>query len=83
MQKRISNIESLRYQKLLLRSKIQLKEERMRQYVREMDYSIRHLNVKNELLQLLLNNPALIINTARITYELISKIKSWRRSANR
>ncbi len=79
---KINNIEDLRYRKLYLRSEISVKEQKIAKSFRKLQKEVTEFDFKNDLLRAMMNNPAVVINTARISYELVSRFKRWRKSRN-
>ena len=79
MTKKIQNLNDLRYRKLYLRSKIKVKENKIQKQIQELKEESRSIDYKSELIKGIMDNPALVINTARITFDLIRKLRSRRR----
>ncbi|MBE0637067.1 MAG: hypothetical protein IH598_00935 [Bacteroidales bacterium] len=77
---KIKTIEDLRYRKLYLRSEIRVKEEKIIKNTRKFWEEIQTIDIKNDVIQGMINNPAMVINTARITYDIVSRIRRWRRN---
>jgi len=77
---KINSIEDLRYSKLYLRSEIRAKEQKIVKNLRKLQSEMKELDVKNDVIQAMINNPAFVINTARISYEIVSRIRRWRRN---
>ena len=75
---KIKNMGDLRYRKLYLRSEIRIKEEKIVKHLGRLQDDVQQVNVKNDIIQGMLNNPAFVINTARITFDLIVRWKRWR-----
>ena len=71
--KKIGNLEDLRYRKLYLRSEIKLKEQKLGNQITELKAELNSTDFKNEIMRSAMNNPALMINVARITYNLVSQ----------
>ncbi len=71
-------MSDLRFRKLYLRSEIRIKEEKIIKYAGRLQDDIQKVNVKNDIIQSILNNPAIVINTARITFDVVTKWKRWR-----
>jgi hypothetical protein len=80
---KINNMSDLRFRKLYLRSEIRIKEEKIVKHVGRMQDDVQKVNFKNDIIQGMLNNPALVINTARITFDLIVRWKHWRQKRRR
>lgn len=77
---KINSIEDLRYRKLYLRSEIRLKEQKIVGNTQKLWEEIQTIDLKNDVIQGMINNPAMVINTARITYDIVSRIRRWRRN---
>ncbi len=77
--KSINNLEDLRYRKLLLRSEIRLKEQQIGKHLDEMKIELNTANFKNELVNSAMSNPTLVINIARITYDVVMRIRKYKR----
>jgi hypothetical protein len=77
--KRVNNLEDLRYRKLYLRSEIRLKEQKLGNQIAELKAELNSTDFKNEIVRSAMNNPALVINVARITYDIIMRIRKYRR----
>lgn len=77
--KRITNLEDLRYRKLFLRSEIKLKEQKLSNQFSGLKEEVQSTDFKNELVRSAMNNPALVINVARIAYNLTMRIRKHRR----
>lgn len=77
--KKISNLEDLRYRKLFLRSEIKLKEQKLGSQFSELKEEVQSTDFKNELVRSAMNNPALVINVARIAYNLTMRFRKHRR----
>jgi hypothetical protein len=73
---KINNMSDLRFRKLYLRSEIRIKEEKIIKHAGRLQDDIQKVNVKNDIIQGILNNPAIVINAARITFDLVSR---WKR----
>lgn len=71
----IKNLNDLRYRKLLLRTEIMLKEGEIKRQVLDMKTELESSDFRGAISQALLSNPMLVINTARIAYNLV---KSWK-----
>lgn len=80
--KKIRNLTELKYRKLYLRSEIAIKEIEIRKKFSDLRDDVRTVDVKNEVLQSALNNPSVIINTARITFDIIRFLKRRRQKKN-
>lgn len=81
--KRINNLEDLRYRKLFLRSEIIIKEQKITDQIHAMHAELQTANFKNEILQLAVNNPVMVINIARIAYDLLTRYRRFRRKRAR
>ena len=77
--KSINNLDDLRYRKLLLRSEIKLKEQKIGKHIDEIRTEINTANFKNELVNSAMSNPTLVINIARITYDIVVRIRRFKR----
>lgn len=76
---KINNLEDLRFRKLYLRSEIKMKEQQIKKDFRQLRNNIQDLDLKNDIINSIIQNPAIAINTARITYDIITRIRHWRR----
>ncbi len=79
----IRNLDDIKYKKLSLKSEISLKENRIKSLFSEVKYNIESFDFKNDIVKNIVNNPAILINTARITYNLIMKWKSRKQLKNK
>lgn len=77
--KKITNLEDLRYRKLYLRSEIKLKEQKIGNQLAELKEELNSTDFKSEIMRTAMNNPALVINVARLTYDLTVRIRKQRR----
>ncbi|MCF8365080.1 MAG: hypothetical protein K9H16_04825 [Bacteroidales bacterium] len=77
--KKIKNLEDLRYRKLYLRSKIALKEQKISTQLNELKEELNAADIKNEFIRSAINNPSMIINIARLTYDLVIRIQKYKR----
>ena len=77
--KSINNLDDLRYRKLLLRSEIKLKEQKIGKHIDEIRTEINTANFKNELVNSAMSNPTMVINIARITYNIVVRIRRFKR----
>lgn len=75
---KINNESDLRFRKLYLRSEIRIKEEKIVKYTGRLQDSLQKINVKNDIIQGIIEHPAFVINTARLTFDLITRWKRWR-----
>jgi len=73
--KKISTLQQLKYRKLFLRTEIMLREEKVKRQFGVLKDQIKSPEIKNSMVKGLMNNPALVMNIARLTY---SFIKRWR-----
>lgn len=73
---KIKNLEDLRYRKLYIRTEIFKKEQKIKRQFVSLKQEISSPGTKNEILKGILDNPALIINVARLTYTLV---KGWKK----
>ncbi|HRW96926.1 MAG TPA: hypothetical protein P5104_05310 [Bacteroidales bacterium] len=76
---KINNLEDLRFRKLYLRSEIKMKEQQIKKDFRQLRNNVQDLDLKNDIIKNIIQNPAIAINTARITYDIITRIRRWRR----
>lgn len=76
---KINNLSDLRYRKLWLRSEIRIKEHQIASQISNLRSDISHVNIRQEVLSNIVNNPATLINTARITFQIISAIRQRRK----
>lgn len=81
--KRINNFNDLKYRKLYLQSEISIKEIKIRQSLDKLRDDFSTVDIKNELIQSVVNNPAYMINTARIAYDIVAFIKKHRKKKNK
>ena len=77
--KKISNLEDLRYRKLYLRSELKFTEQKIGNQVTELREEINSVDFKSEIMQSAMKNPALVINIARIVYNLTMRIRKQKR----
>ena len=77
--KKIKNLEDLRYRKLYLRSKIELKEQKISAQFYELKDELNSVDFKNEVVRAAMNNPSTVINIARLTFDLVSGIRKFNR----
>ena len=81
MRKRtINNLEDIRYHKLLVKTEIRLKEDKIKRNWKRLNNEFQRIDFKNDILSGIMNNPAIAINTARITYDLVTRFRRWRRN---
>jgi len=78
MMKKIHNLNDLQYRKLYLRSELKVKEMKINRQLQELKDESNSLDIKNEVLKSMLNNPAIVFNTARITFDLFRRWRSRR-----
>jgi DNA-binding winged helix-turn-helix (wHTH) protein len=76
--KKINNHSDLRYRKLWLRSEIRIKEHQITSQISNLRSDFSQVNIRQEVVNNIVNNPATLINTAKITFQLISAIRSRR-----
>ena len=79
----IKNLDDIRYKKLSLKSEILLKENTIKSLFSELKNNIESFDFKNDIVRNIINNPAILINTARITYDLIMKWKARKQLKNK
>jgi hypothetical protein len=77
--KKISTLDELKYRKLYLRSEIRHTEDNLKRQLVSLKEQVNSPLVKNEILQGIISNPSLIINAARISYDLVKRWKERRR----
>jgi hypothetical protein len=77
--KKITNLEDLRYRKLYLRSEIKLKEQKIGTQLAELKEDLNSTDFKSEIMRTAMNNPAMVINVARLTYDLVIRLKKYKR----
>ncbi len=76
--KKIKCHSDLRYRKLWLRSEIRIKEHQIASQVSNLRNDISTVNVRQDVVNNILNNPATLINTAKITFGFISALRKLR-----
>ncbi len=76
--KKITNLEDLRYRKLYLRSEIKLKEQKISNQFAELKEELNSTDFKSEIMRTAMNNPAMVINVARLTYDLVMRFKKYK-----
>ncbi len=81
--KQINNLEDLRYRKLYLRSEIKLKEQKIGNRVNEINKELNNADFKNEIVRSAMNNPVLVFNIARLAFDLVVRLKKYRRKRNK
>lgn len=82
MMKKIKNLHDLRYRKLYLRSEIKIKESKIKQHLAELRTDVQTADFKSEIIQSAMNNPAMFVNTARISYEIVKFFRRRRKRRN-
>lgn len=75
MQK-IKNESDLRYRKLWLRSEIRIKEHQIASQISTLRNDISTVNLGQEVVDNIVNNPATLINTAKITFGFITALRN-------
>ncbi|MCK9271118.1 MAG: hypothetical protein RBR47_07795 [Bacteroidales bacterium] len=75
MQK-IKNESDLRYRKLWLRSEIRIKEHQIASQMSTLRNDISTVNLGQEVVDNIVNNPATLINTAKITFGFITALRN-------
>ncbi|NLO51304.1 MAG: hypothetical protein GX103_09130 [Bacteroidales bacterium] len=75
MQK-IKNESDLRYRKLWLRSEIRIKEHQIANQISTLRNDISTVNLGQEVVDNIVNNPATLINTAKITFGFITALRN-------
>jgi hypothetical protein len=81
--KQINNLEDLRYRKLYLRSEIKLKEQKIGNQIIDLKKELNHADFKNEIVRSIMNNPVLVFNIARITFDLFRKFRTQKHKKNK
>jgi len=71
----IKNLNDLRYRKLLLRTEIRFREDEIKRQLTDLKGELESSNLKSDIMQTIASNPMLVLNSARIAYNLVS---SWR-----
>lgn len=77
--KKIANLEDIRYRKLYLRSEIKLKEQKISNQFTDLKEELNSTDFKSEIMRTAMNNPAMVINVARLTYDLVIRFKKYKR----
>ena len=72
----IKNLNDLRYRKLLLRTEIKFRESEIKRQAKELRAELESSDFRSGIIQTIVSNPMMVINSARIAYNLVS---SWRR----
>jgi hypothetical protein len=80
--KKINTLQQLKYRKLFLRTEIMVMEERVKRQFGGLKDQIKSPEIKNSLVKGLMNNPALVINIARLSYNLVKRWKQRKRKRN-
>jgi hypothetical protein len=75
---KIDRYSELRYRKLWLRSEIRIKEHQIASQISNLRSDFRQVNIRQEVVNNIVNNPAMLINTAKITFQIISAIRQRR-----
>jgi hypothetical protein len=75
---KINNYSDLRYRKLWLRSEIRIKEHQIASQISNLRSDFKSVNIRQEMVNNIVNNPATLINTAKITFEIISALRKRR-----
>jgi hypothetical protein len=73
---KIKNLEDLKYRKLYIRTEIFKKEQKIKNQLAGLKKEINTPGTKNEIVRGILDNPAFVINVARITYKLV---QGWKK----
>jgi hypothetical protein len=79
----IRNLDDIKNIKLSLKIEISLKEDTIKSLFSEVKNNIESFDFKNDIVKNIVNNPAILINTARITYDLIMKWKARKQLKNK
>lgn len=77
------NLNDIKNKKLSLKSEISLNEDKIKSLFSEVKNNIESFDFKNDIVRNIVNNPAILINTARITYNLIMKWKTRKQIRNK
>ena len=79
----IRNLDDIKNIKLSLKIEISLKEDTIKSLFSEVKNNIESFDFKNDIVRNIINNPEILINTARITYDLIMKWKARKQLKNK
>lgn len=74
--RKIKNESDLRYRKLWLRSEIRIKEHQIASQISNLRSDISTVNIGQEVVNNIVNNPATLINTAKITFGFITALRN-------
>jgi len=81
--KEIKNIEDLRYRKLFIRSEIRVKEQKIIKQFSDLKDELNTADFKNEIVRSAMNNPSMVINIARIAYDLFTRYRKYKHKKTR
>lgn len=80
---KINNLDDLRYRKLFLRSEIKLLEQKIGNQARDLNNELSTANIKNELVQSIIRNPVIVMNLARLAFDLFSRARKNKRKRSK
>lgn len=72
---KIKNLNDLRYRKLLLRTEIRFKEDEIKKQLTGLRNDLESSNLRGEITQAIISNPMMVINVARVAFNLVQR---WR-----
>jgi hypothetical protein len=72
---KIKNLNDLRYRKLLLRTEIRFKEDEIKKQLTGLRSDLESSNLRGEITQAIISNPMMVINVARVAFNLVQR---WR-----
>ncbi len=72
---KIKNLNDLRYRKLLLRTEIRFKEDEIKNQLAGLRTDLESSNLRGEITQAIISNPMMVINVARVVFNLVQR---WR-----
>lgn len=72
---KIKNLNDLRYRKLLLRTEIRFKEDEIKKQLAGLRTILESSNLRGEITQAIISNPMMVINVARVVFNLVQR---WR-----
>ncbi len=72
---KIKNLNDLRYRKLLLRTEIRFKEDEIKKQLAGLRTDLESSNLRGEITQAIISNPMMVINVARVVFNLVQR---WR-----
>jgi hypothetical protein len=80
---KINNLDDLRYRKLFLRSEIKLLEQKIGNKSKDLNKELQSANIKNEVLQSMIKNPVVVMNIARLAFDLFSRVRKNKRKRSK